>query len=233
MAVQAHAKGAVKPILFADEYRLRAVRFGPGRGVHAHLNRRHDLQREFGFYESELSRTYRRSIAPDAIVYDIGADDGLTTLIYAQLAPRGHVYAFEPEACGLAAIERNLAANPALASRVTVVPAAVGPGGSSTSVDTFVSRERPPGFVKIDVEGSELEVLEGMSETLRTHAPALIVEVHSRELERRCIALLRDAEYAPAVKANAWWRNLYPETRPIEHNRWLIAEPLRSSGGRP
>jgi precorrin-6B methylase 2 len=167
-------------------------------------------------------------IALDAIIYDIGADDGLTTLIYAQLAPQGHVYAFEPEARGLAAIERNLAANPALASRVTVVPAAVGRGGSATSIDTFVSHERPPWFVKIDVEGSEFEVLEGMSETLRTHAPALIVEVHGLELKRRCIALLRDAEYAPVVKANAWWRNLYPEMRPIEHNRWLIAQRLPS-----
>jgi precorrin-6B methylase 2 len=232
MAVQARAKGAVKPILFADEHRLRTVRFGPGRGVRAHLNRRHDLQREFGLYESELSRAQRRLIAPDAIIYDVGASDGLTTLIYAQLAPRGHVYAFEPEASGLDAIERNLAANPALASRVTVVPAAVGRGGSAMSIDTFVSRERPPRFVKIDVDGSELEVLEGMSETLRTHAPALIVEVHSLELERRCIALLRDAEYTPVVKANAWWRNLYPEMRPIEHNRWLIAQPP-PSGNHP
>ena len=231
MAVQARAKGAVKPVLFADEHRLRTVRFGPGRGVRAHLNRRHDLQREFGFYESELSRAYRRLIAPDAIVYDIGADDGLTTLIYAQLAPLGHVYAFEPEAHGLAAIERNLGANPALAPRVTVVPAAVGGGASSTSVDMFASNERPPGFVKIDVDGSELEVLEGMSETLRTSEPALIVEVHSRELERRCVALLRDADYAPFVRANAWWRSLYPEMRPIEHNRWLIAQPVRERSG--
>jgi FkbM family methyltransferase len=91
------------------------------------------LQRELGLYESELSRPYRRLIAPNAVVYDIGADDGFTTLIYARLAPRGHVYAFEPEARGLVRLKRNLAANPALASRVIVVPAAVDGAGSETS----------------------------------------------------------------------------------------------------
>jgi precorrin-6B methylase 2 len=227
MAVQARAKDAVKPMLFADEHRLRTVRFGPGRGVRLHLNRRQDLQREFGVYESELSRAYRRLIARDALIYDIGANDGFTTLIFAQLAPDGHVYAFEPKPHGLVELERNLNANPALASRVTVAPVAVGGASSSTSVDAFVAQNRPPAFVKIDVDGSELDVLEGMSETLQAHAPALIVEVHSRELERRCVTLLRDAGYSPQAKDHAWWRTLYPEMRPIDHNRWLIAQPSR------
>jgi precorrin-6B methylase 2 len=231
MQMQARAKQAVKPLLFADEERMRTVRFGPGRGVRAYLNRRHDLQREFGLYESELSRAYRRLIAADGIAYDIGANDGYTTLIYARLAVCGHVYAFEPEPRGIAAIERNLAANPALAPRVTVVPAAAGGSGSGTSIDAFARRARPPDFVKIDVDGAELEVLEGMVETLRMCAPALIVEVHSRELERRCIAFLEGAHYGVRVRRNARWRFVYPEMRPIEHNRWLVAERrvLRSS----
>jgi precorrin-6B methylase 2 len=224
MTVQARAKGFVKPMLFADEERLRTVRRGPGRSVHAYLNRRHDLQREFGLYESELSRVYRRLIRPDAVVYDIGANDGLTALMFAQLAARGHVYAFEPAAHELAALKRNLAANPLLAPRVTVVPAAVGGSTSPTSIDAFAERERAPAFVKIDVDGAELEVLDGMRETLRTHAPALVVETHSRELEQRCLVLLDTAGYRVRVRRNASWRALYPEMRPIEHNRWLVAE---------
>jgi FkbM family methyltransferase len=38
----------------------------------------------------------------------------------------------------------------------------------------------PPDLVKIDVEGGELEVLQGMSGLLSTHRPALIVEMHGR-----------------------------------------------------
>jgi hypothetical protein len=72
----------------------------------------------------------------------------------------------------------------------------------------FAARERPPRFIKVDVEGFEVEVLEGMRETLRDHAPVLVVEVRSRDLEQRCIALLEDAGYAPRVRRNAWWSAL-------------------------
>jgi len=37
---------------------------------------------------------------------------------------------------------------------------------------------RPPSVVKIDVEGAELAVLEGMTATLERHQPAVICEVH-------------------------------------------------------
>jgi FkbM family methyltransferase len=39
---------------------------------------------------------------------------------------------------------------------------------------------RPPNVVMIDVEGAELEVLEGMRETLLSHRPTVICEVHWR-----------------------------------------------------
>jgi len=37
----------------------------------------------------------------------------------------------------------------------------------------------PPAFIKIDVEAAELEVLAGMSQTLKTHRPRLFIEIHS------------------------------------------------------
>jgi FkbM family methyltransferase len=36
----------------------------------------------------------------------------------------------------------------------------------------------PPAFVKIDVEGAELAVLEGMLETIDEHRPAIVCELH-------------------------------------------------------
>ena len=46
-------------------------------------------------------------------------------------------------------------------------------------IDTLVeSRQiKPPDFVKIDVEGAELEVLQGMERVLRQWGPTLIIEV--------------------------------------------------------
>ena len=39
-------------------------------------------------------------------------------------------------------------------------------------------------FIKIDTEGFETYVLEGGTQTLKTHQPAMIVEAHSRRLEK-------------------------------------------------
>lgn len=48
----------------------------------------------------------------------------------------------------------------------------------------------PPDFIKIDVEGFEVEVLKGMAETLRTLRPTVFVELHGVTLEQqRDIAL--------------------------------------------
>jgi FkbM family methyltransferase len=42
---------------------------------------------------------------------------------------------------------------------------------------------RPPALVKIDVEGAELAVLEGMRETIERHRPAIICELHGTHAE--------------------------------------------------
>jgi FkbM family methyltransferase len=47
-------------------------------------------------------------------------------------------------------------------------------------LDSLVSVERlpPPDFIKIDVEGAELEVIDGARETLLRHSPILMIELH-------------------------------------------------------
>jgi FkbM family methyltransferase len=48
------------------------------------------------------------------------------------------------------------------------------------SLDRFCKSRRPPTFLKVDVEGGEIEVLEGAQDLLRKYRPTLIVEVHRR-----------------------------------------------------
>jgi FkbM family methyltransferase len=49
-----------------------------------------------------------------------------------------------------------------------------------TSVDEFLAEGAapPPDLVKVDVEGAELEVIDGMRQTLARHQPAVLCEVH-------------------------------------------------------
>jgi FkbM family methyltransferase len=51
----------------------------------------------------------------------------------------------------------------------------------------------PPDVVKIDVEGAEIAVLEGMARTLAEHRPAIICELH--DTHREFVEHMRDAGY--------------------------------------
>ena len=61
-------------------------------------------------------------------------------------------------------------APPDLAGEVTV---------DLVSIDDLIAQNqiKPPNFVKVDVEGAELDVLKGMSETIKTYQPTIIYEV--------------------------------------------------------
>ena len=205
MELQHRAKRALKPLLFRGGAKPRRVRFGPARGVVLLLDRRTGLQVELGLYESELSRVYREHVRPGTVVWDVGASDGATALLYANLGAR--VVAWEPDARALRRFEENLALNPELAARVELVcgPYARPEEGAG------------PDLVKIDVEGAELNVL---AET--PGGRAILVETHSPELEARTLAHLCGRGYDVRVIRNAAWRSLYPEYRPLAHNRWVL-----------
>jgi FkbM family methyltransferase len=55
--------------------------------------------------------------------------------------------------------------------------------------------EPPPDLMKIDVEGAEVDVLLGASRLLAERHPKIILEAHSRSLERECTELLAGAGY--------------------------------------
>lgn len=53
------------------------------------------------------------------------------------------------------------------------------------ALDSWIAAtaQDPPGIVKIDVEGAEAHVVRGMSQTLRTVGPALVIELHGTQAE--------------------------------------------------
>jgi FkbM family methyltransferase len=64
------------------------------------------------------------------------------------------------------------------------------------AIDDLVFGEAPlppPTLVKIDVEGAEIAVLEGMARTLAEHQPAIICELHGTHAE--FVALMREHRY--------------------------------------
>lgn len=170
------------------------------------LDRQRDFQRELGLYERETSGVCRRCVGPGAIVLDIGCGDGYKALGFANLGAT--VHAFDADPCAIMLLRSNLELNPQLAGRVHV------------HEQSFPPSETPRAtFAKVDIDGGELAVLPTL-----IGVPTILVEKHSVELEESCVHVLQGRGYRVTVIPNARWRKIYPEHRPLEHNRWLIAE---------
>ncbi len=63
------------------------------------------------------------------------------------------------------------------------------------SIDDFVQDHEPPDLMKIDVEGGEVEVLQGAAQTIRTHRPIILVETHRPEFHTSVEEILTSFGY--------------------------------------
>jgi hypothetical protein len=61
-------------------------------------------------------------------------------------------------------------------------------------LDFLLDSFDPPTFIKIDVEGAEVDVLKGASRILKEIRPVIYYEA-GQETSERCVAVLRDANY--------------------------------------
>jgi FkbM family methyltransferase len=153
-------------------------------------------------YEPETVALMRRWISPGSVFVDVGANNGLLTLVAAaEVEESGRVYSFEPNPRAFARLERNITINPRLGGVITATNIAISDVSGSTAL--FVSRLEdgltstlPPAegladrievrqetlddlfqdsrvdWVKVDVEGAESRVIRGMTRLL-THNPEL------------------------------------------------------------
>ena len=85
-----------------------------------------------GTYEPQLQAAIQKLVLPGQIAYDIGANIGFMTLLFAKcVESTGHVYAFEALPANLQRLRDNIAIN-AVDDRVTIISAAVNDRSSST-----------------------------------------------------------------------------------------------------
>lgn len=178
------------------------------------------IERYGEFSPGELD-LFRQAVQPGWHVVEAGANIGAHTLILAQqVGPRGRVYAFEPQRV----LFQTLCANMALNSLTNVVcrPEALGAEAGTTYVPwldynaennfgglSLQYRQGEPvpvialdslqlprcEFLKIDVEGMELEVLRGATETIRRCRPLLYVENDRPERSAALIRYLQELGY--------------------------------------
>lgn len=173
-----------------------------------------------GRYEVEKTEAIARTVREGDIVFDIGAHVGYFTVLMSQRAgSAGKVFAFEPRRINNAFLRRHIKMNRCdnvevfdtcvgrqngtarLETRIGSGTGYVSPTGNvevqMVSIDEMVAQGRLPAptFLKIDVEGGEVDVLEGARQTIEAHRPRIILATHGDELDRQCQAFLSKLDY--------------------------------------
>lgn len=143
-------------------------------------------------------------------VIDAGGCYGDTALYFAHKAGEsGRVFSFEFMPDNINVFNRNLELNPALAKRIEIVPnplwsssgqilyvEGVGPAAHITTSPKAVDAKQVQtlkiddlatskqlarvDFIKMDIEGAELEALKGAEETIRRYRPKLAISVYHK-----------------------------------------------------
>ncbi len=160
----------------------------------------------YGAYRA-LAPIVLRGSGPRAVI-DLGAHIGVFSLLAARTADQARVTAYEPGPENAAMLRRNLELNPLLAPRIALHEAAAGreagtavwqldardpsgsrlvdgdggSGGHEVRLvglrDVLEACDLPVAAIKIDVEGSEYDLLEGSGEADWRDVPAVLVELH-------------------------------------------------------
>ena len=189
---------------------------------------------------------FREVLSKGMVVYDIGANIGYYALQEAQLVgDEGHVYAIEPVPENVERLGKNVALNQyknidiynlamgdlqangeikvsAMSNMASmmdkgyrcyerIIPVKV------DTIDHFMQGKRPPDVIRMDTEGYEVNIIQGMKELLNTNRPLILfIEVHFDALKEKVISLLKTLK---DVGFKVKWAA--HETHPIAQDSWI------------
>jgi FkbM family methyltransferase len=161
-----------------------------------------------GFWEFWLTQFFARTLKPGMRVMDVGANYGYYTLLFADIVTdSGHVLAVEPNPAAAELLRQSVFLN-GFANMVDVVELGLGAVAEGTamlvipdgepknahisdhvtgptctvatgSVDRLTAQFGPVDLIKIDAEGAEADIIQGMDQLLHTRPPALVLEFNA------------------------------------------------------
>jgi len=163
-------------------------------------------------YEPEAVELLAQQLTPHDVFVDVGANIGYFTVVLGVCMPGIKLVAFEMGHENFRILERNIELNGltdvqtfegAVSDRsgtlfhqdsavgnavLKIMEENMGNNPDVVSVksvsldDFFAAKTEKPTFIKIDVEGAEMKVLQGMSGLLKNNSLKLLIEIHPKDL---------------------------------------------------
>lgn len=194
-----------------------------------------------GYWEIWLTLFFARTVMPGMTVMDIGANLGYYTLLLGDaVGPSGHVIAVEPVPQTIELLKKTIGLN-GMAGWVRLVAAAAA-GPRTSAVEMFVPENEPKNaaiiatplegtvqvpavsvdeltrdlsrldLVKIDAEGAETVIIDGMQETIKRLHPNLLLEFNAHRYKDPAAFLEILMKAYPRMQALDFFANLQPVT---------------------
>jgi len=174
--------------------RVHRILFGPNKGKKIFISFDISPRMYFGVDEPYVAELAQHHVRPGDIVYDIGAHIGYTTLLFA-------------DRVGLSSSEQTLQLPVGETMMTSLYSRDLAGGGKNEGCRTcrledYVTREHLPlpALIKMDIEGAEIDCLEGGLEIIRNVRPKLIIEFHSLELLAKGIKILSPMGYILKIR---------------------------------
>ncbi|HWM11980.1 MAG TPA: FkbM family methyltransferase [Solirubrobacteraceae bacterium] len=189
-------------------------------------------------------------VDPARVAVDVGAHAGSYTVRLAEIAPK--VFAFEPDTEMAALIERGTPGHvvvsseavsdtvgvktfrvPVEAGHASVTLGSLAPLDTTSTIDREVKTttldrlaDEDIGFVKIDVEGHEAEVLAGGRELLRRRRPVFLLEANDAADVSRLVEFFANEDYAGFFVHPDGGTALIEELTPELQDRAELSKPV-------
>lgn len=227
------AKQKILSIIWPLGSKTKIVR-GPLKGYQFAISANSGWSPIVGRWEPEMQSLFTKIIKRGSVIYDLGANNGIHSLLFSKLSGEGgKVFSFEPLPANCKEIEVNAGLNHI--KNIQVVQAAVSSQSGETvfhlglhdkqgsivgigresgndirvqiiTLDEFIASGNPvPDFLKIDIEGAEGMALHGFENKIESIRPTFIIELHTPEQDEMVGAFFLKHHYnIYRLKENAY-----------------------------
>ena len=155
------------------------------------------------FYCEELREIYEYKIyhffqiRKGDVVYDVGAGGGTYSLLSAKNGAECLAFELREDAYNL--MNKNIELNH-FGDKIKTY---LGKIDNKNTLDFYFNKTKQvPTLIKIDIEGDELKALNGSVKILKKYHPRIILETHSKKLEKDCLDFLFKFRYIIKHKIN-------------------------------